>query len=221
MNTMSENITCGKCNDVFNSMSGNIELYSCTGTVNTMSGDITLSDCNCSKVNSMSGDMYITDCDIKLLFNMSGDVMINDSKIDIISTQKSELLIKNSKINRLDCGTKLILRDTYIHELIIHGGYNYSIKSGFKWWNPFTWFSNQTQISGSNSINIQSTSTINIDSDIIKINGVSIDELDKKAKPIKFTVPVGCTIDKIILKTPGIVYAKKPVEVIGGDFAII
>ena len=216
MNTMSDDIVSYKQHQNYSSMSGDIRIYECMGNVNSMSGDIELNNCKSAQVKTMSGNIFITDSTVGDVSSVSGDIMITKSNAKSIFTVTGEIMLKDSTINKVECSTKFALWKTNIETLILHGGY--TVKSTFEWWNPFSWFS--SQISGNNSVNIQCNEGL-FNSSNVKINGRTLEELDEDAEPIKFTIPDDCKIDKIILKTEGIVYSKEPVEVIGGELVLI
>lgn len=189
METMSEDITLRNKTTTVRTMSGDINLDGCTGNVETMSGDITLKNHGGAHVLTMSGDIEINKGEIGRIESMSGDIDLSHVTCNKVLTMSGDLTIKDSEFNIVDC-TELFGENSTIGQLYIKDSdYHIIQSSGFKWYNPFTWFDNnsiQFQSCGNNSNCIQ------INGDIIITNDRKYQDgkcLTKSSRPRIFILP--------------------------------
>jgi len=223
MNTMSDDVRLTKQEIDINTMSGDVFLTECEGDVNTMSGNIYLKKHYGNHVNSMSGDVNIEDSRVSHISTMSGDITVCRCMCRRIESLSGDVTLTKTSVNHVQC-SELFGENSEIMTLTITDDTPY-IKSvgstGFKWWNPFTWFNNdfiQIQKCGSNSISYQCNGSITINNNKVYENGKCITKSDK---PRKFYIPDTIRVDKIIFengRTDNIVQSKRKPMVENGTW---
>lgn len=222
MRTMSDDIKLsGQIIDC-NSMSGDISLTNCTGNVETMSGDIFLKRHYANNVKSMSGDCYIEDSRVNHIETMSGDIHVCRGMCRTIETLSGDVTLNKMSVNTVRC-SELFGENSDIMTLIIIDNSSYmKVTSGFKWWNPATWFNNnQIQYCGNNSTCFQS----NGDMFIVKSENGKVYKdgkcITKSNKPRVFILPDTIRVDKVIFdncREDNIVKSKRKVIVENGKW---